>query len=143
MLFRSVSQSRYWLDKDNYVYVVGGEEDSPVIVTLYEEDFGWGKEKNRYLVLSQVKDLERLKEALDASTSSYQQEEDARAKRIEDINSQMGILEYSLQALEAKKSVILAESKEGSSRLIVEKQKFVRELRKLFSDKESKRMKVW
>ena len=76
--------SEYWFeDKDNMMFVLGSI-GSPIIVTLYEEDFNWDKEANTWLVKNQIEKLHQIENRI--RSLSYQTD-------IEDLGREINVLD--------------------------------------------------
>lgn len=131
----------YHFDKDNIMYVYGFDP-VPSVITLYEENFGWGKERNRYLVLEQLKDLSALKAAIDHMEAEHWEDSSKRIDECEQISHDIKLLEAQVVALSARRSALMALNEESNQNLALKRQEFVREFRKLFTDRESKKLRV-
>jgi len=121
----------YWFDDENIMYVVDlGSETT--IITLYEEDFGWDKEENRWLVLRQLSKLHELIDKLKEVEDDTRGILENNSKSIAEIDDSMRDLESRLAVLSAQKQSLLANNNEMSKIAAFKKQEYDREFNKLF-----------
>ena len=131
----------YMFDDDNMVYVLG-VTPSPTVVTVYEEDFGWGKDRNRYLVLEQIKDLKKIKKNIAKLEQRYEASSQGNLKRRGEIDAEISVLSAQIDLLKSSYDKLLAEDEESGRELALERKRLIKECGKLFSDRESKRLRV-
>lgn len=132
----------YWFDtSDNMVYVIG-TTPSPAIVTMYEEDFGWGKERNRFLVLEQAKDLKKIKKNIGKMESDYDTLSKSNLAKRDEIDAEIAVLSAKIDLLKASYDKLLAQDEEAGRALALERKRLIKECGKLFSDRETKRLRV-
>lgn len=131
----------YYLDANNYVFVVGYEPDK-TLITMYEEDFGWDKAKNRWLILEQLKDLAVIRENIEKLDLKVSAEGEANKVHYEAIDLEIASLQGAIEALQARRAAIQADETYRERALSSERQLFAREFKKLFSDRGVRQVRV-
>lgn len=121
----------FWLDSDNTIYVLG-RKGHPTIVTLYEAEFGWDKQANRWLIMNQ---LDVIKE----TRNQYESAMDAHSKLTEEVAEENSRLDDEILELEerinhvrAKKQIGLAKIEESSRSVRVAKATHETQFNKIF-----------
>lgn len=119
----------YWFDKDNMVYIKGNN----TIITVYEEDFGFGKKINRNIVFQQIEVIHEVKDALDKAESEYNSVIEQLDRDIRHISGQIRVLASQINLLESKKQSLLDAKAERFKELDMRRVRYHAEVNKLFN----------
>lgn len=125
----------FWIDADNTVYAVGYREGYPTIVTLYEADFGWDKQANRWLVNNQMLLINSTRENYDAVLREHEQ-------IVSNINADIAEYDSEIQELLDKIDMIRAK-KQVKASLLDESQKVIKHAKSAYEVQFNKIFKRW
>jgi hypothetical protein len=126
---------QYWFDKDNTMFVASLGVSIPgmtTIITLYEEDFGWDAEQNRWLVESQIGKLKACKTKLDKVTADNLRAIQDNNQYIKELNDDIRLLEAKMEALSAQRATAESKNNELNSNIVLCREEYDRQFSKLF-----------
>lgn len=126
--FNDAEGITFKLDDENIIYVVGNNN----IITLYEADFGFTKEINRMILLSQLGVLEHAYKNMLGVMSEQVEDNDGAERELAGIDSEVKVHEAMIQSLKARKSQMVAERELVSKGVAVSVANYEKEFNKLF-----------
>jgi hypothetical protein len=132
---------KYYLSPDNMMFVVDESTEDKRLVTLYEEDFGWGKERNRWLIESQLKTIAQCKEEVHLAEKEHIEEGSRMASTLDALLKEKRVLDAQTAAIVSQIELVKAQDEERYRVLVLKREKFAKEFGMLFSNKEFKTLK--
>jgi len=118
----------YWFDDNNLMYVVGNN----VIITLYEEDFGFTKGINKSIVLLQIEEIKKSYEELGLMEREHEEASREVDKELSGVESQLIELQASMSYLNSCKAALLATKDKSTKGIKMKREQFNNQFNKLF-----------
>lgn len=133
-LWKSPDGKDYYLDLCNTLYVY--DESSRTVVTLWESDFGFTKDINRTIILSQIQVIIRAYETYTEGVEKNEKAVQRVQNRVDELADRMEVLNTELQSLKAKRDKALYEIRDYEKSTNVLEATFTAEYNKLFKKQE-------
>lgn len=118
----------YLFDNNNIMYVYNNH----VIITLYEEEFGFDKEINRSIVYQQIKVLDNACRESEDVDNNYREFLGKYNREVEDANAQISLLEAQINVLIAKINTLDSIKDENNKVIRASRAKYELAFNKLF-----------
>ena len=123
----------YWFDDDNFMYITS-KAPVPELITLYQEDFGWDKQQNRWLVENQLSKLAKSKDQLDYVINSSTKIIESNEEQIRSFDSKVSSLQEKIKVVEAKKASLVSKNEELSKIVEYHQKQYNDRFDRLFKD---------